>query len=133
MVTRFYTCVPKSPNIIHRLWSSFLYTNYISLNLSVCVGMGNKVLLSQKFLNCYRRKISVLSPRSPLLSPMVDWGFHCGSAGKRIHLQSGRPGFDPWVGKIPWGREWLPTQVFWPGKFHGLYSPWGHKESDPTE
>ena len=27
----------------------------------------------------------------------------------------------------------LPTSVFWPGEFHGLYSPWGHKESDMTE
>ena len=36
--------------------------------------------------------------------------------------------FDPWVGKIPWGRERLPTPVFWPGEFHILYSPWGHKE-----
>ena len=50
-----------------------------------------------------------------------------------ICLQCGRPGFDPWVGKIPWGRERLPTPVFWPGEFHGLYSPWGHKESDRTE
>ena len=22
--------------------------------------------------------------------------------------------FDPWVGKIPWRQEWLPTPVFWP-------------------
>ena len=35
---------------------------------------------------------------------------------------------DPWVGKIPWRRERLPTPVFRPGEFHGLYSPWGHKE-----
>ena len=27
---------------------------------------------------------------------------------------------DPWVGKIPWKRESLPTPVFWPGEFHGL-------------
>ena len=26
------------------------------------------------------------------------------------------------VGKIPWRRERLPTPVFWPGEFHGLYS-----------
>ena len=25
----------------------------------------------------------------------------------RIHPQCGRPGWDPWVGKIPWRREWL--------------------------
>ena len=34
-----------------------------------------------------------------------------------------RPGFDPCVEKIPWTRERLPTSVFWPGEFHGLYSP----------
>ena len=43
------------------------------------------------------------------------------------------PGFDPWVGKIPWRRERLPTTVFWPGEFHGPYSPWGRKELDMTE
>ena len=32
---------------------------------------------------------------------------------------------ETWVrslfGKIPWRRERLPTPVFWPGEFHGLY------------
>ena len=51
----------------------------------------------------------------------------------RICLQWGRPGFDPGVGMIPWRRERLPTPVFWPREFHGLYSPWGHKESDMAE
>ena len=51
------------------------------------------------------------------------------------HLQCRRPRFDPWVGKIPWRRKWLPTPVFLPGEFHGQrglggYRPWGHKESD---
>ena len=48
-------------------------------------------------------------------------------------LQCRRSRFDPWVGKIPWRRERLPTPVFWPGELHGLYSPWGCKESDMTE
>ena len=56
---------------------------------------------------------------------------------QRILLQYGRPGFDPWVGKIPWRREQLPTPVFLPGEFHGQrslagYSSWGFKESDMT-
>ena len=34
---------------------------------------------------------------------------------KRIHLQSGRPGFDPMVGKIPWRREKLTPPVSCPG------------------
>ena len=44
-----------------------------------------------------------------------------------------RPGFNPWVGKIPWRREKLPIPILWPGESHGLYSAWGHKESDRTE
>ena len=52
-------------------------------------------------------------------------------------LQYSRPGFNPWVRKIPWRRKWLPTPVFLPEKFHGQrslvgYSPWGHKELDMT-
>ena len=51
----------------------------------------------------------------------------------RICLQCRRPGYNLWIGKISWRRERLPTPVFWPGEFHGLYSPWGRKESDRTE
>ena len=40
---------------------------------------------------------------------------------------------NPWVGKIPWSGERLPIPVVWPRDFQGLYSPWGHKESDKTE
>ena len=46
-------------------------------------------------------------------------GFPGGSDGKRIHLQYGKPGFNPWVGKIPWRRAWQPTPVFLLGE-----SPW---------
>ena len=46
--------------------------------------------------------------------------------------------FNPWVRKIPWRSEWLPTPVFLPGESYGQrslasYSPWGHKELDTTE
>ena len=54
-------------------------------------------------------------------------GFPCGSASKESAHNAGRTGFDPWVGKIPWRRERLPTLVFWPGEFHGLYTPWSHR------
>jgi len=30
--------------------------------------------------------------------------------------------FYPWVEKILWIREWLPTPVFLPGEFHGQRS-----------
>ena len=45
----------------------------------------------------------------------------------RIRLQCRRPEFNSWVRKIRWRRDRLPTPVFWPGEFHGLYRPWGCK------
>ena len=53
-------------------------------------------------------------------------------------LQCRGPGFDPWVRKILWRREWQPTPIFLPGGSHGqrilvVYSPWGHKRSDTPE
>ena len=49
-----------------------------------------------------------------------------------------RPGFDPWVRKIPWRREKQAIPGFLPGEFHGQrslagYSPWGCKELYTTE
>ena len=44
-----------------------------------------------------------------------------------------RTGFNPWVGKIPWRREWQPTPIFLPGESLVGYSPQGHKELDTTE
>jgi len=48
-------------------------------------------------------------------------------------LQCKRPGFDPWIGKTPWRREWQTTPMLLPGEFQGqkslvCYSPWAHKE-----
>ena len=52
------------------------------------------------------------------------WAFLVALRWLRDRLQCWRPGFDPWVRKIPWWREWLPTAVFLPGKSHGQRSLW---------
>ena len=39
----------------------------------------------------------------------------------------------PGLRRSPGEGNWLPTPVFWPGEFQGLYSPWGYKESDTSE
>ena len=70
---------------------------------------------------------SILWRRDRLLTP-VFLGFSGGSAGKESPAMR-----ETWDGKIPWRRGRLPTLVFWPGEFHGLYSPWGCKELDTTE
>ena len=36
------------------------------------------------------------------------------------------------IPQIQWRMERISTLVFCLGKFHGLYSPWGHKELDKT-
>ena len=68
----------------------------------------------------------------------IYMSFPCGSDGKSVSLQGGRPRFSPWVKKIPWRRKWQPTPVLLPGKLHGWrnlvgYSLWGCKELDTTK
>ena len=58
----------------------------------------------------------------------VFLGFPCGSAGKESACNVEDLGWETPVHclgwEYPWRRERLPTPVFWPGEFHGLYSPW---------
>ena len=62
------------------------------------------------------------------------WFVKLGASHLRIRLQCGRPGFDPWVEKIPWRRAWQPI----PENSHGQRSLtgcslWGCKDLDTTE
>ena len=69
-------------------------------------------------------------PPSPLL------GFADGTVVKNLSASEGkRCGFNPWVRKIPWRRNWQPTPLFLPGKSHGQrcqykrcgFNPWSEK------
>ena len=68
-------------------------------------------------------------------------GYEFGTVGKESTCQCRRCkilGFDPWVRKTPWSREWQPTPIFLLGKFHGqrslvAYIPWECIELDLTE
>ena len=73
------------------------------------------------------------SPSDSCCLPLAgDYHSHGASPvaqGSRICLQCRRPGFDPWVGKIPWRRKWQSTPVFLPGdpmdrgawQIHGIH------------
>ena len=63
-----------------------------------------------------------------LVTPFRVSYFPCASAGIESTCNP-----NPWVGKIPWRRERLPTPIFWPGESHRLYSPCSCKELDTTE
>ena len=102
------------------------------------VGLKTASLIAQLVKNLPAMQetlVRFLGREDPLekrwLPTPVFLGFPCGSASKESTCE--RPGFNPWVGKISQRRERLPTPVFWPGEFHGLFSPWGRKESDMTE
>ena len=73
-------------------------------------------------------------PRLKIIS--MSWLSGKGSACQSRRYRRLR--FDPWVGKIPRRREWLPSPVFLPGKSHGQRSlvptvRGGRKELDTTE
>ena len=87
----------------------------------------------KSFLQHHSSKASIFWHSAFFMVQLSYLGLPLWLSWERIHLQCGRPGFDPWVGKIPSRRERLPTPIFWHGEFHGLYSPWGRKESDITE
>ena len=102
------------------------------------------ILLTVTLWNCVFRRISKPNVDSVGTNPVsginacywerkgLPWWL------KESDCNAGGPGFDLWVRKIPWRREWQPTPVFLPGKAHAWrslagYSPWSCKESDTTE
>ena len=60
-------------------------------------------------------------------------GFTFCSDGKESTCNAGDLCLIPGLGRSPGAGKRLPTPVFWPGEFHGLFSSWGLKESDMPE
>ena len=58
-------------------------------------------------------------------------GFPCGSAGKESTCNVGHQGSIPGFGRSPGEGQGYPLQ--YSGLENPMDSPWGHKESDPTE
>ena len=81
---------------------------------------------------------------------MGDLGFSCGTLGLqqqqqqqgckgfpggsevRVCLQCRRPGFDPWVGKIPWRRKWQNAKAQWLKKKKKKYLPANAEDTGDT-
>ena len=81
-----------------------ILVSFILLSASALyiTNLGIPFILSKVILKCYTLEC-----------------FPGGSDSKKVLLQYGRPGFNPWVEKISWKRAWQPTPVFLPGQ-----SPW---------
>ena len=76
------------------------------------------------YVICYPLQYSGASLVSQLVeNPSAVWEIWVGDLGLK-----------PGLGRSPGeGKERLPTPIFWPGEFHGLYSPCGCKKSGTTE
>ena len=91
------------------------------VNACICDGWNSEI-------NDTFQKEQVEISRASLVAQLVKEST-C-DAGDRV--------WPPWVGKIPWKREQLPTLAFLSGESHGQrslvgYSLWGCRESDTTE
>ena len=82
--------------------------------------------------------IKLLLNQSELVGPfsiiaLETLGFPGDARGKEFACNA----IKPWLRSLSWEdpleKGKLLTPIFWPGEFHGLYSPWGGKQSDTTE
>ena len=119
--TLMFKC--KNKHSLHRASLTFIW-----------VPLGNISLIAQLVKNLpamQETQVQFLGREDPLEKGQATHssilGLPLWLSCLRICLQCGRPGFNPWVGMILWRRERLSTPVFWPGEFHGLYSPWGSR------
>ena len=104
--------IPPLPKLICLFWQYSLNMWGNQVKFSPCkdiqfiTTVTYKFCLIHKNVNCFHKQNSILSLKNNFTNCLLD------GLGRR---------------------ERLPTPVFWPGEFHGLYSPWGCKESDTAE
>ena len=125
--------------VIWQYFSTFLTWNLmyiISLNRHMLV-LAN-IFLYHNFIALKDKINNLVANFWSGISVPVNLTYGCdGLSGKESACQCRKPGFYPWVEKIPWRRKWQPTSVFSSGKFHGqrslaYCSLWGHKRLDTT-
>ena len=107
-----------------------------------CVSKATQICIRKRALlkinkECKRREfnswVGKICWRRDRQPTPVFLRFPCGSADKESACNVEDLGSIPGLERSPEIRERLQTLVFWPRKFHGLYRPWGHNESDTTE
>ena len=53
----------------------------------------------------FKQDTALIIKKQKMNKPLLCTGFPGGSNDKKICLQCRRPGFTPWVRKIPWRKE----------------------------
>ena len=85
-----------------------------------------------KLDNILKSRGITLPTKACIVKAMVFPVVICGSAGQESACNVGDLGLTTGLGRSP-GEGKATHSSTWPGEFHGLYSPRGHKESDVTE
>ena len=70
-------------------------------------------------MTCYASLCPTFPEHHLSTTTITTEDFPGGSAVKNLAANSGRHKFHPWVRKIHWRRNWQPTPVSLPGRFHG--------------
>ena len=116
--------------VAHRLICPVVWGIFLDQGLNCAPWTGRQIpnhwatrealnlFLSVIFFSCYHKWNNFLKFIFKLLVLRASLGAQM----LMICLQCRKPGFDPWVRKIPWRREWLPTPICSPGEFHGQRS-----------
>ena len=71
-----------------------------------------EIIHCRYFCSCLPTAVDALMVQALPSSPGIP-------GGKQPACQCWRCEFNPWVGKIPWRREWQPTPVFFSGESYG--------------
>ena len=77
-------------------------------------GLEGRILTRSKILGLFH-SITLLGQFSMGYQICLLFHFWASLMAQLVKNLRTRPGFNSWVGKIPWRRERLPTPVFWPG------------------
>ena len=104
-------------------WSPWGWTGCISLQ-----PRG----LSRVFSNTTVQKHQFFGVQLLYSPTLISMDFPCGSAGIESTCNVGYLCLIPRLGRTSGEGKGYPL-LFWPGEYHGLFSPWGLKESDLTE
>ena len=119
-----------SPYFKSRLTPIFIH--FVNLDECIMTEIHHCGIMQSSF-TALKIPCSTIHPsQSPTPGNYHFFFFFCGSTGKESACNAGDLGSIPGLERSP-GEGGLPAPVFWPGEFHGLYSPWGCKESDTTE
>ena len=101
----------------HAVWPKFKKLNFHFEPLFIIRSYGSQISINSRSVYPVSSEVSCNLERT---NAMYALCFPGGSGGKESTCQCRKPGFFPWVGNIPWRREWQPTPVFLPGECHGL-------------